>query len=114
MGLALALLGGQGWDQPKIAAALERAATRRLRLDAPVPVFLDYRTAGIDGDGRLELWPDIYGLDRQGVVRFPSKGLPPPEEPAPPQPVTADTVTVGDTVARPPEAEMTRQPPTGL
>jgi murein L,D-transpeptidase YcbB/YkuD len=94
MGLAIALLGSQGWDQPRIELALERTSTRRLPIDAPVPVFLDYRTATLDDEGRLQLWPDIYKLDAKGVVRFPSKGLPPLHEPAPPPPPQPPEATV--------------------
>jgi murein L,D-transpeptidase YcbB/YkuD len=111
MGLALALLRGQGWDQPRLEVALEKASTRRLTIDAPVPVFLDYRTATLDDEGRLQLWPDIYGLDAKGMVRFPTKGLPPLQEPAPAQPPAA-TVAVGEpdpALASPPS-----DAPTGL
>jgi murein L,D-transpeptidase YcbB/YkuD len=106
-GLALALLGRQGWDAAKLEAALALPGTRRLQLDSSVPVFLDYRTATVDGDGRLQLWPDIYGFDESGVTRFPSKGLPPdrPPEPvrpaAPPVPPAA-APTVAASVAAPP------------
>jgi murein L,D-transpeptidase YcbB/YkuD len=106
LGLAAALLKAQGWDQVRLDAALQTSTTHRVRLDAPVPVFLDYRTATLDGEGRLMLWPDIYGLDEEGVTHFPMKGLPPEQEPAPPQPEAppAQPETVADRQAPPPSS----------
>ena len=86
LGLAAALLRAQGWDQGRLDAALQEPKTHRVHLDSPVPVFLDYRTATLDAEGRLLLWPDVYGYDEEGVTRFPMKGLPPEQELAPPQP----------------------------
>ena len=86
LGLAAALLRSQGWDQARLDAALQEPKTHRVRLDSPVPVFLDYRTATLDAEGRLLLWPDVYGYDEEGITHFPMKGLPPEQEPAPPQP----------------------------
>jgi hypothetical protein len=48
-----------------------------------VPVFLDYRTAFVDDEGRLNLRPDLYGHDAGGVIVFKGKGLPPDLPPAP-------------------------------
>lgn len=95
-GLALALLGRQGWDTARLNAALRRTGTRRVELDSSVPVFLDYVTAGVDVDGRLQLWPDIYGFDAAGRIRFPTKGLPPEPEPAA-APDPGPTVSAGVT-----------------
>ncbi|HET6468589.1 MAG TPA: L,D-transpeptidase family protein [Geminicoccaceae bacterium] len=92
MDLALALLGRQGWDQGRIEAALETARTRRIELTRPIPVFLDYRTAFADEEGRLQLRPDIYGHDAAGTITFKEKGralaalnppTPPPLAPPP-------------------------------
>ena len=35
-----------------------------------MPVFLDYRTAFVDDEGRLNLRPDLYGHDRDGIIEF--------------------------------------------
>ena len=77
--LALALLGGQGWDLPRLKAAYAAPRTVRIELARPVPVFLDYRTAFVDEQGRLNLRPDIYGYDRAGVTEF--EGEPPSSRP---------------------------------
>ena len=100
--------------------ALEKPGTRRLLLEKPVPVFLDYRTATVDPDGRLQLWQDIYDFDAKGVLRFAGKGLPPENPPAPaPPPVPtppavaafpAGTVAANEAPAMPPPPVA----PTGL
>ena len=80
--LALALLGDQGWTMGRLDAAYASRKTQRIHLAEPVPVFLDYRTAFVDQEGRLNLRPDLYGFDRDGITAFAGKGLrpePPPE-----------------------------------
>lgn len=62
--LALALLAEQGWDSARLGQALATRRTRRIELVEPVPVFLDYRTADLDPQGRLRLLADLYGHDR--------------------------------------------------
>lgn len=124
MGLAVALLGSQGWDAARIELALAKPSTRRVALEKPVPVFLDYRTATVDPDGRLQLWQDIYGFDEKRVLRFASKGLPPenppaaapPPAPAPPPaappagPVAANETVPAAAAPSPPQPPV----PTGL
>ena len=73
--LAMALLGDQGWTMRRLDAAYASRKTQRIELAEPVPIFLDYRTAFVDDDGRLQLRPDLYGHDRNGVVTFQGKGL---------------------------------------
>jgi murein L,D-transpeptidase YcbB/YkuD len=92
--LALALLGPQGWDAKRLQAAFAGAKTRRIDLASPVPVFLDYRTAFVDEDGRLQLRADLYGHDAAGVTRFNGKGLPPDRPPELAAPPPAEAVQV--------------------
>ena len=93
--LALALLGRDGWDRGRLEAAFASRKTRRVELGESVPVFLDYRTAFVDDDGRLNLRPDLYGHDAGEVTVFKEKGLPP-------EPVVAqDEVLPDPIVARP-------------
>ena len=89
--LAIALLGEQGWTKKRLDAAYASQKTQRVELDEPVPVFLDYRTAFIGEDGRLQLRADLYGYDRKGVTVFPEKGLPPKVPPAQETPVAETT-----------------------
>ena len=84
--LALALLGSQGWDLGRLKAAYAAPRTLRIELARPVPVFLDYRTAFVDEQGRLNLRPDIYGYDSAGVTEFDD------QTPAPHPFVAADMV----------------------
>lgn len=88
--LALALLAPEGWTEARLDAAFASGRTRRIELKQPVPIFLDYRTAFVDEEGRLHLRPDLYGHDREGVIRFKDKGLP-PDATAPP-PATAQAI----------------------
>ena len=60
------LLARQLLDDPQrqtLEAALAGTRTRRLRLREPVPVYLTYWTAWIDGDGVLQQRADIYRQD---------------------------------------------------
>jgi murein L,D-transpeptidase YcbB/YkuD len=74
--LAMALLGDQGWTMRRLDAAYASRKTQRVELGETVPIFLDYRTAFVDDAGRLQLRPDLYGHDRNGIVHFKGKGLP--------------------------------------
>ncbi len=122
MGLAVALLSSQGWDAARIELALTKPSTRRLPLTRPVPVFLDYRTATVDPEGRLQLWQDIYGFDAKGVTRFAGKGLPPENPPAPaappkvpqPNPPAAGAVVANETPPSGTPVPGEPPPPTGL
>ena len=71
-----------------------RARRSASQLDEPVPVFLDYRTAFVDEQGRLNLRPDLYGHDRNGITVFKGKGLPP-------EPVIAQEALPAPIITRP-------------
>jgi murein L,D-transpeptidase YcbB/YkuD len=87
--LALALLGREGWNARRLDAAFAAEKTQRIELATSVPIFLDYRTAWVDDEGRLNLFPDLYGHDAGGVTVFAGKGLPPERRPEP-APAPAD------------------------
>lgn len=59
--LAAVLLG---WDRPQLEAAISGGKTKSFPVDPPVAIHLVYRTAWVDGDGTLELRPDLYRRDR--------------------------------------------------
>ena len=59
--LAEQLLGG-AWAG-KVGGAIAARATRTLRLDQPVPVYLMYWTAWADDDGTVHFRDDLYGHD---------------------------------------------------
>jgi L,D-transpeptidase YcbB len=102
--LALALLGRDGWDEGRLAAVFASRKTRRVELGETVPVFLDYRTAFVDDDGRLNLRPDLYGHDAGGVTVFKEKGLPPEPvvaQDTPPEPIVTRPLAPPAVLPRP-------------
>ena len=58
------LKGHDGWNAPRIAAAMrDGAPQRRVMLEQPLPVFILYATAVVDDDGVPYFYPDLYGHD---------------------------------------------------
>ena len=51
------------WSRARIDELVETGQTRNVFLDDPLPVYLVYWTAGIDGEGRVVFWRDVYGRD---------------------------------------------------
>ena len=71
MQLARALLARTAdWDARRIQRAVASGRTVRALLDRPVPVRIVYRTAWVDGDGTVQLRPDIYGRDGDLAIRM--------------------------------------------
>ncbi|MDY6812409.1 MAG: L,D-transpeptidase family protein [Pseudomonadota bacterium] len=77
-GLALHLLDNQaGWDQPRLQRAIDSDRTQSIKVTQPVAVHVQYWTAGLDAEGTLRWWPDVYGRDAplvralDGPVRLP-------------------------------------------
>lgn len=52
-----------GWTPEKIRAAMNGHETFEVKLSQPVPVFIMYGTAVVSGDGEIQFFRDIYGLD---------------------------------------------------
>ena len=63
IGLTEWVLAGTGWDRARIDDALATGVPTVVRLAAPLPVHLVYRTATLDGDGGVRLLADPYGRD---------------------------------------------------
>jgi murein L,D-transpeptidase YcbB/YkuD len=65
VGLAHWVLGDQAeWDVPAIEKAMAEGGPTRVRVKRPIPVFIIYTTALVDGEtGLLHFWDDIYGGD---------------------------------------------------
>jgi murein L,D-transpeptidase YcbB/YkuD len=59
-----------GWNSEKIASTMSDTAivSRDVPLDQPIPVYIVYLTAWVDGDGQLQFRDDVYGHDA-GVRR---------------------------------------------
>jgi murein L,D-transpeptidase YcbB/YkuD len=51
------------WTAARMRAAMARPVEQVVPLRTPVPVFLVYFTAWVDGDGRLNFRDDVYGHD---------------------------------------------------
>lgn len=71
-GLAEALLGRQGWTPAAVEAAIAAGGTSTTPLEAKIPVFVVYRTAVADNDGRTTFRADVYGWDAK-LIRAMSK-----------------------------------------
>ncbi len=52
-----------GWPRDAVIAAMDSGANRTVRLPRKIPVHLIYMTAGVNSEGRLQFWPDIYQRD---------------------------------------------------
>lgn len=61
--LADYLLADQGWSRQTVRQAMAAGAPQQVSLKKPVPVHVLYWTSWVDGDGRLQLRPDIYQRD---------------------------------------------------
>jgi murein L,D-transpeptidase YcbB/YkuD len=57
------LKGSPDWPREAVAAAVDSGAHRTVRLPRRIPIHLIYMTAGVNPDGRLQFWPDIYQRD---------------------------------------------------
>lgn len=63
LGLAEWVLEGTGWDRARIDAVVATDTPTEVRLAAPLPVHLVYRTAALDAGGRVRLIADPYSRD---------------------------------------------------
>jgi hypothetical protein len=61
--LAEDLLAPRGWTRADIDRAIDTGVTRRVGLDKTLPLFVVYRTASADEEGRAVFRPDPYGWD---------------------------------------------------
>jgi L,D-transpeptidase YcbB len=61
--LAVKLLEGTEYDRTKINEVISTHETTRVLLPEPVDILLMYWTCGLDLDGRLFFFPDIYERD---------------------------------------------------
>jgi murein L,D-transpeptidase YcbB/YkuD len=64
VGLAAWLLDG-GWDDRRIREAMVGDDNRRVNLPSSVQVLLYYSTAGVDEEGQVFFFDDIYGHDEK-------------------------------------------------
>lgn len=56
----------KGWDKNRIAALVRNGPkNNHITLDTKVPVHITYFTAWVDGDGKLNTRPDVYGHEQR-------------------------------------------------
>ena len=53
------------WTPERIEAAMNAERPLQVNLERPIPVLVVYATAVAREDGRLNLYPDVYGLDKE-------------------------------------------------
>ncbi len=76
MRLAEALLAPQSDDPGAlIARVLASGRETTIRLETPVPIHLEYRTAWVDETGRPEYRADVYGRDARILAALRAKGV---------------------------------------
>ena len=63
LGLAEAVLDGEGWTREQIESQIESEETRIVNLSEPLPVFVFYWTAEVDDQGLINFYDDIYERD---------------------------------------------------
>lgn len=89
------------WPPSRRQSLLRDWKTRYVRLAAPVPVHILYRTAWVDQSGTAHFRTDIYGRDRRLAEAMRKKRvfLPPPPPPMPaPLPAESASVPAGTEV----------------
>ena len=66
LALANYVLASQGYSEPpRIESIIDRGDTRIVPLSDPVPVYVLYHTAWVDGDARVHFREDIYRRDQK-------------------------------------------------
>lgn len=63
--LAQLLLHDKGWDMKKIDEYMHKTEPADVPLPEKVPVLIEYRTAWMGPDGKVQFREDIYGHDRK-------------------------------------------------
>ena len=62
---ALLLAEDKGWSAQEVKDRLAKGKNSGVSLSRPVPVHLTYFTAVVDAQGKLQIFTDIYGLDKK-------------------------------------------------
>lgn len=70
----LVLEGDPTWTPERMAQTVAAGKTVRVRLPEPIPMYLFYWTAFVDGDGKVYFWDDIYDWDQRLVTALADGG----------------------------------------
>ncbi len=65
MEMARLVLEGSGWTPERIQYYLDRGEHKIVGLPKPIPVYVVYLTAWMDGSGTVQFRDDVYGRDRR-------------------------------------------------
>lgn len=60
----LLLQQGAGIPPDKGRAILAKGEMREVPLKTPVPIFIEYNSVGVDDQGRVQFYSDVYGYDK--------------------------------------------------
>jgi murein L,D-transpeptidase YcbB/YkuD len=75
--LAVYLLEGQeGWDRERVEKEMAGTKPYTVRLARPVQVHILYRTAWVDGQGRLQFRNDVYRRDEKLQTALQGQSIP--------------------------------------
>lgn len=61
----LVLEGDPTWTPQRMADTVDAGKTVRVKLPEPIPMYLFYWTAFVDGEGKVYFWDDIYDWDQR-------------------------------------------------
>ena len=53
-----------GLDREKVDRLIASEDVHEVKLDPPVPIFVEYNSVGVDANGRIEFFSDVYGYDK--------------------------------------------------
>jgi murein L,D-transpeptidase YcbB/YkuD len=74
MRLAAIVLGEEGWDEARVAAAFnDGPLNNEISLEHRIPVHNTYFTALVDDSGKLHTFPDVYGHERRIILALEGK-----------------------------------------
>jgi murein L,D-transpeptidase YcbB/YkuD len=73
--LAEWLMGPQGWSRADIDRTIATAATSRVALNMPVPLYVVHRTVVVGDDGWAVFGNDVYGWDAKLTRALAGRGV---------------------------------------
>jgi murein L,D-transpeptidase YcbB/YkuD len=60
-----ALAGNPNWTEDKLEQYTKLKEPKRVNLHTKLPIAITYHTAWVDEQNRLQMRPDIYGMDQK-------------------------------------------------
>ncbi len=53
-----------GMDRERVDRLLASGEVREIKIDPPIPIFVEYNSVGVDEQGRVEFFSDVYQYDK--------------------------------------------------